>query len=195
MSIIILLIIFLKEIQEKKQQLLYGDFDDEISTESLKYMIERLSDQEQALIQQFVGSTSRESVRFYVDPKCDRASLDSQTVVLFAFSPKDGLATGNNIKAGMDTVFCNIQSQNSLRSASRFVKQQTSGRRKDDTAGARRTFKYRQAETAHVAVYSNQFCFESDVRIAQFGPIVDLPKHPFEAIFDRNTGDLIYYKN
>lgn len=185
----------LEEIQTKRQQLLYGDYEGDYSPETLKYLTDRLAEQEKSILEQFVGRTSSETVRFYVDPKTDRASLDSQTVVLFAFSPKLGIRTGSAIEKGMDTVYCNLHSENTLRNAARFVKQSTKGRSKDDNAGSRRTFKYRQAETVHVSVYWKDYLFETDVRIAQFGPIVDLPKHKFEAIFDRHTGDLIYYKN
>ena len=185
----------LDEIQNKRQQLLYGDYEGDYSPEMLKYLLQRLAEQEQAIEQQFVGSTARETVRFYVDPKTDRASLDSQTVVLFGFSPRLGMRSSGAIEPGMDTVVCTLKSLNTLRNATRFVKQSTSGRKKGDNAGARRTFKYRQAETVHVTVHSNTLRYETDVRIAQFGPVVDLPKHKFEAIFDRNTGDLIHYKN
>ncbi|MBO4587999.1 MAG: DUF4831 family protein [Bacteroidales bacterium] len=185
----------LEDIQTKRQQLLYGDYEGDYSPETLKYLADRLAEQENTILEQFVGRTTSETVRFYVDPKTDRASLDSQTVVLFAFSPKLGLRTGDAIQKGMDTVYCNLHSENTLRNATRFVKQSTKGSRKNDNAGSRRTFKYRQAETVHVSVYWKDYLFETDVRIAQFGPIVDLPKHKFEAIFDRHTGDLIYYKN
>ena len=185
----------LEEIQTKRQQLLYGDYEGDYSPETMKYLADRLAEQEQTILDQFVGRTVSETVRFYVDPRTDRASLDSQTVALFAFSPKLGLRTGTAMEKGMDTVYCTLHSENTLRSATRFVKQSTKGSRKDDNAGSRRTFKYRQAETVHVSVYWKDYLFETDVRIAQFGPIVDLPKHKFEAIFDRHTGDLIYYKN
>lgn len=185
----------LEEIQNKRQQLLYGDYDGDYSPESMKYLASRLAEQEQAILDQFVGRTVAETVRFYVDPKTDRASLDSQTVALFAFSPKLGLRTGAAMEKGMDTIYCTLHSENTLRSATRFVKQSTKGSRKGDNVGNRKTFKYRQSETVHVTVFGGGFVYESDVRIAQFGPIVDLPRHKFEAIFDRNTGDPVYYKN
>lgn len=185
----------LEQIQTKRQQLIYGDYEGDYSPETLKYLAERLAEQEQAILEQFVGRKTSETVRFYVDPKTDRSSIDSQTVALFAFSPKIGLRTSSHAEKGMDTVYCTLQSENTLRNAARFVKQNTKGRSKDDNAAGRKTFKYRQAETVHVSVYSAKFLFETDIRIAQFGPIVDLPKHRFEAIFDKNTGDLLYYKN
>lgn len=185
----------LEEIQNRRQQLLYGEADVDYSPESIKYILERLNEQEQAILDQFVGRKSSETVRFYFEPKTDRASLDSQTVALFAFSPKLGLRTGAAMEKGMDTIYCTLHSENTLKGAVRFVKQRTKGKRKNDTPVGRRTFKYRQSETVHVTLHGAGFVYESDIRVAQFGPVVDLPKHKFEAIFDRRTGDPVYYKN
>lgn len=185
----------LEELQDKRQQLLYGEYEGGYTPESLKYLCDRLAEQEERLLAQFLGKTITETVRFYVDPKVDRASADSQSVVLFGFSPKEGLVVGDSLPAGLDTVRCTIHRENTLKNAARFVKSRTKGRRKDDTVGSRKTFKYRQAESAQVTVYGARFAFETEVKIAQFGPIVDLPKYKFEALFDAKTGDLIYYKN
>lgn len=185
----------LEELQNKRQQLLYGEYEGSYTPEGIKYLVDQLAEQEERILSQFLGRTRRETVRFYIEPRDEKTMIDSQSVVLFGFSPQKGLCSRENIEAGMDTVRCIIRCENTLRSAARFVKFRTSGRRKDDNVGNRNTFKYRQAETATVTVFGSQFSFETEVKVAQFGPVVDLPRRKFQAIFDARTGDLLFYKN
>lgn len=186
----------IREIGDKQQQLLFGEYDGDYSTETLRFLYQKLDERKLAIQQQFTGTIQRETVTFFVDPKDEKALIDAQSVPLFSFSPVDGLTT-----LGDDTsqwVTCSIVCVNSLRQAARFVKFRTSGAGKGSaTANSKRirkSFRYRIPETACVTVSGAGFEVEQSVKIAQFGPIVELPRRKFKAIFDSQSGELIYYQ-
>lgn len=186
----------IEELQDKRQELLFGDYEGNYTPEALQYLNERLARQEQELLQLFIGSVEQQTVRYYYTPRDERKSIEYQSAPIFAFSPQRGLldTVAAQDSASEAVLFhCHVQCDNTLRNASSFVRQHTRGSLKTDNPQQRRTFKYRQSEHAVVTVEGSGYAFSAEVRIAQFGPVVDLPRHNCQALFDRTTGDLIYY--
>lgn|SRR5574344_810482 len=190
----------IEDIREKKQQLLFGEYEGNYGTEAIQYIYNQLERQEQQLLQQFTGKTVSETVVFLVNPTDAKALIDSQTVELFRFSPERGLVDSTDTMALV--VRCNVRCENNLRIASRFVRFRTKAVYQDNWQD-RHTYKYRIPETATVTVYGEQldnknavvFNFQKQVKIAQFGSIANMPLGKYQALFDSNTGDLIFFNS
>ena len=58
-----------------------------------------------------------------------------------------------------------------------------------------RRFRYRIPELVTVSLITPQFTYQKQLKVAQYGPVMELPRRNFEVVFDENTGELIYYKN
>ncbi|MCF0212012.1 MAG: DUF4831 family protein [Bacteroidales bacterium] len=178
------------DIQDKKQEILFGEYEGNYTGEAIQFVYNQLCQQEEQLISQFAGTKEQETIVFWVDPKDEKTLIDSQTVVLFRFNPSEGIVRG---KGDHDMVVrCQIRCENNLRVASRFVRYRT-GNKQESNVSDTRTFKYRIPETAIVRVYSDAFSFEKEVKVSQFGTIANLPAGACKARFDVNTGDLIYF--
>ena len=186
----------LEEVQEKKQQLLFGEFGGNYSGDAVRFLYDQLTEQEESIIAQFVGYSTTETVVFWVDPRDEKSLVDSQTVELFRFTPTKGLVDSTEAEALV--VYCNIQSEHQLKNASRFMKNRTS-KINSGNLFDRRKFKYRIPETARVTLYGQsknqevEFFFQKKVKISQFGTTVNLPMGRYHAQFDPNTGDLIHF--
>lgn len=189
----------LNSIKNKQYQLLFGDFEGSINTEAVEFMYDRLKQAEDELTAQFLGSTTTESVVFWVEPKDEKTLVEDQTVELFRFSPKLGLVDSTVDNALV--VRCNVRCENSLRNASRFVRYRTKSVGVNNYVD-NRTFKYRIPEVATVTVTGQglgaddpvEFSYSKSVKIAQFGTLANLPMGRIAARFDPHTGDLIYFK-
>lgn len=181
------------ELQERRQQLLDGDYETSYAPETVRLMLDLIERQEQQLIEQFLGRERRETVRFVVDPKDEKALIDDQTVTLFYFSSQQGIADSG--ARGAEAVQCRIRCLNRLRSAARFVKYRSAGTGTDQKPNDRNTLKYRRSEQAQVSVFCSQFRYEEELPVAQFGPIIELPNSRIQALFSPQTGDLIYLSN
>lgn len=180
------------QLQERRQQLLNGESETSYTPEGLRVLIQLIDRQEHQLQEQFVGRYVTETVRFVIDPKDEKTLVDSQTVVLFYFSPEKGIA--DSIDRGAMAVRCSLRCDNEMRSAARFVKFRV-GAFQSSNMNERNTFKYRCSEQADVMVYSDKFTYQKRLPIAQFGPTIELPSGKFKALFDAHTGDLIYVAN
>lgn len=184
------------ELQEKRQQLLYGDYEGAYTPEAIQYLLGKLQQREAELLAQFTGEVSQETVDFYIDPQDEKKMIDDLTTLVFCFSPTFGLYDTIYPEVGdLEAFYCNIHCENHLRQAARFVKYRTASKTKGGNAANRNSFKYRQSEEATVTVSNDHYGFSRTVRIAQFGPIIDLPRRKFKAQFDEHTSDLIYYGN
>ena len=58
-----------------------------------------------------------------------------------------------------------------------------------------KSFRYRVPEIVTVSLITPNVTYQRKIKVAQYGPIMELPYTQFEAIFDQQTGELIYYKN
>ena len=180
------------QLQDRRQQLLNGETETSYTPEGLQVLLQLIDRQEPQLLEQFVGRYTTETVRFVIDPKDEKILVDSQTVVLFYFTPERGIA--DSMDRGAMAVKCSLRCDNEMRSAARFVKYRI-GAFQSSNMNERNTFKYRCSEQADVAVYCDKFCYQKQLPIAQFGPTIELPSGKFKALFDSHTGDLIYIAN
>lgn len=173
-------------IQDRREQLLLGEVDD-MSPEMVRYQLDMLDNQERMLAQQFVGKEVFETVRFVVTPKDTKSAEEQQSVVLFYFSPSLGIVDSGTV--GAVPVMCDLRCENQLRSSARFVRHHTGDASSLDK---RSTFKYRCSEMTEVSVWSPEFRYQLTVPVAQYGPIMELPKSAKKAMFDKKTGNLVF---
>ncbi len=178
------------QLQERRQQLLSGELETSYTPEGIKLLLQLIDRQEKQLQEQFIGQYTTETIRITYTPKDERVLIDSQSVVLFYYSPTRGIVAENTGDA-ME-VWCHIRCDNTLRNATKFVKYRLGLFNKDNMNG-RNTFKYRRSEMADVTITCPLFTIEKQLPIAQFGPTIELPKGSFKALFDPRTGDLIYF--
>lgn len=179
----------LKDVQERLRGLEHGEFDESYTVEQLAYVRQRLQQRQSELLRLFVGTADTHTIRYSYVPKDEYTMVDSQRVVLFYFSPTEGIV--DSVSGGVP-VYCQVRCENQSRSAARFVKFRTDGR-KNTLAVKRSGFKYRMAEQAEVMVVCEYFKASAVLPIVQFGPTVDLPNRNFQALFDSRTGDLLYF--
>lgn len=186
----------ISEIQDKRQQLLYGDYDGGYTPEAIQYLLERLAEQETDLLAQFVGTVESETVDFYITPSADRSKLQEQQMLVFCFSPTFGLYdTIYPEVPDLCPFYCTVSAGSNLKKSAGFVRATGKGLiGRNNTTMGRSTFKYRQSEIAEVRIEGGKYSFARQLRIAQFGPVIDLPRGRFKALFDSGTGDLIYFE-
>lgn len=179
----------IEEIRQKKQELMFGEYEGDYNTATIQYLCQQLDRQEQMLLELFVGKVSTETVYFTIDPLSDKDHIASQTYLLFHYTPSDGIvdSTYHNVIG----VQCNITCTHPTQKAINFVHYRT-GALTNDSYKDRHSFKYRIPEKANVTVFSNKFSFSKEVKISQFGTVASLPYGRYKALFDPNTGDLIY---
>jgi hypothetical protein len=91
-------------------------------------------------------------------------------------------------------IYLSLRCDNRMRTAARYVKFRVGLFKKNDM-NSRNTFKYRLSEQADATVYCDLFSLEKQLPIAQFGPTMELPSGKVKALFDSETGDLIYMAN
>ena len=180
----------IEQIRVKQQELLFGEYDGDYNAVTLQYLYQQLEKQEQLLIEQFVGRTTTETVYFDIDPMSYKEHLSSQTYDLFRFNAKQGIV--DSTVADATVVRCNITCVKSNQKTLNFVRFRT-GPVTEGSFMDLHTFKYRIPETADVSVFSDQFRFNRQVKISQFGTIATLPYGKYKALFDPNTSDLIYF--
>ena len=187
----------IKEIADKQQQLLFGEYEISYAGDALRYINGQLEDRRQQLLAQFIGTAATETVVFTVDIRDEKTLIDNQTVDIFHFSPSKGLVDSTDDDAM--TVSCNIRCDNMLRNAARFVRHRTQTVEKGGWRDLH-TFKYRIPESASVTVYGHNrssdavlFEFQKTIKVAQFGTVANLPCGKIHAAFDPATGDLIYF--
>lgn len=180
----------LRDVQDRLRGIRNGDFDDSYTIEQMQYVQQRLEQREADLLRLFVGEPRVERFHFAYTPRDEHKMIDSQSVVLFYYSPVGGVVDSGAV--GAVPVVMEVRCANQSRSAARFVKYRTDGR-DGSKAKQRRCFKYRMAELAEVKLSCPYFCATATLPVVQFGPTVDLPKRRFEALFDPETGDLLYY--
>lgn len=181
-----------RQLQERRQQLLSGESDVAYTPEGLRVLLDLINHEEQQLVEQFVGRYEIETVRYAYDPRDEKTLIDSQTVMLCRFSPQRGLV--DTADADAMPIYLSLRCDNQMRTAARYVKYRVGIFGKNDM-NSRNTFKYRLSEQAVVTAYCDLFSLEKRLPIAQFGPTMELPKGKVKALFDSQTGDLIYMAN
>ncbi len=153
--------------------------------ESLKYMIDNLNMQEQALMQMFTGTretVSRTTMIEYTPQTTEKNK------VLFRISDKLGVVDSLNLAGA--PVYISVVSQNTLPNAG--VTADKKGSKKDNS------IRYCVPGRASVRIFSNrQTYFDDDIAIAQFGNIETLSASLLtksansRIIFDTATGGIL----
>lgn len=179
----------IREIQEKKQELLFGEYEGNYGGDAIRFIYNQLCEQERLLLAQFTGQRESHTEVYLLNPKDEKSLIDSQMFHLSHFMPDRGLCNGEGT-----LITCEVRCENSLRRASRFIKHRTKTVASDNWTN-RRTFKYRIPETASVRVYIGEEDYvEKLVKISQFGTVANLPAGRCHARFDPHTGDLIFFR-
>ena len=187
------------EIRMKKKEILYGEYESEYDSKMLANIYSQLDKQEKQYLQLFTGVKTTQREVFYIEPELSKVIVDDQTVELFRFSEDKGIVDSTVVDA--TPIYCNLQRENNLYTVSRFVKASTQKQAKVAKNGKNnrnkktKNFKYRLPETVVVNVITPEFTIRQQIKVAQYGPIMELPGKYFQAIFDEKTGELIYYKN
>ncbi|KWW31655.1 MAG: hypothetical protein AUK63_349 [bacterium P3] len=174
-------------LQEMRSQIVNGDRDDNSAPDVLRYRLQLIDGQIDALIALFVGRDVSETVRYVVTPSDDRSDDAGTPRILFHFSSQRGLADSSAGDAV--PVFYSFVRDNSLRSAARFVRFHTGDASRIDR---RNSIKYRIAEPVEFCIESALFRLRRTLPVVQFGPVLELPRGRVKARFDAVTGELIY---
>ena len=174
-------------LQEQRRSLVEGDPDDNRSPEVLRYQMQQLDAQIDALTALFVGRDERTVVRFVVTPAEPRSDEAEESQPLFFFSPSRGIVDGEEGDAV--AVRYAFHRQGSMRSAARFVRYHTGDASRLDS---RNSIKYRSSEPVEFVIDSPLFQLRRTLPVTQYGPILELPQGRVKARFDAATGELIY---
>lgn len=174
-------------LQEQRRSLVEGDPDDNRSPEVMRFQMQQIDAQIDALTALFVGREERTVVRFVVTPSESRSDEGEELQTLFWFSPQRGVVDGPVGDAVM--VRYAFHRQGSMRSAARFVRYHTGDATRLDS---RNSIKYRSAEPVEFTIESPFFQLRRTLPVTQYGPILELPQGRVKARFDAETGELIY---
>ncbi|MBR1644875.1 MAG: DUF4831 family protein [Bacteroidales bacterium] len=182
----------IETIQEKKMQLLFGEYEGNYSAEVIPYLYEMLDARERELRLHFTGYVVTDTVDFYFTPGDARNYAEPYRFPLCLFSPSVGVCDTLRPADDADTVWCSIVNDNTLKRVTPFIKHRAT--RRGFAFLRRQTFKYRLSESATVRVDVGQHASTKQVRVSQFGPISTLPPGKLNAAFDDSTGELLYYE-
>ena len=185
----------ISEIQQKKMEILYGEYESSYNENALTFVYSSLDKEEKRLLQLFTGVKTEITKVFYVDPEVSKVVVDDQIVELFRFSPQTGVADSTDEEA--IPIYCNLTIENSLRAVSRYAKGKPSQNHNHKKSSARSNtsaFKYRVPEVTRVNFITPGFTKQKTVKVSQFGTIVELPSRKVEAVFDQRTGELQYLR-
>lgn len=161
---------------------------DRYTAEGKAELLKNLEERETAILEQFVGRIVTETVHFYFTPEAVTKVGDSTQVrVLFYFSRNEGICDSDDV--GAMPVVCTLYPDQSLQQVRRFNRKNNSKIAQSNNGN----FKYRIPSNALMTLHCELFDFRVNVPVAQFGPIVNLPRQRFKALFDPATGALIYY--
>lgn len=185
----------LKAIEEKQQQLLFGEYEGNYAQEGVQFLYGQLQKMQASYLKLFIGEEKRDSVVCYVDPETDDDKADSQTVVMCYFSPTRGLLTDSlSLPPDARPVRCTITCDNLMRRATRAA-----ASRMKHSAGSRavkHALRYRMPQEVVATVQCKGFEGVSQrVPVMQFGIITMLPSGNVKAQFDSRTGALRYLSN
>lgn len=183
-----------EEIAELEDQRADIAASDRLTPEGKEQALKELEAQESVLMAQFVGKSVTETAHFYLTPRT--YSKNSDTVMeqtLFYFSRSEGICDSDDV--GAMPVVCTLRPDQSLQKVRRFSRRRSAEAKDSWLDVFNRSFKYRLPSDALMTVSCELFDYQTTLPVAQFGPIVELPHKRFKALFDANTGALIYYEN
>lgn len=161
---------------------------DRYTAEGKAQILRQLEEKEATLMAQFVGKPVVETVHFFIEPKPTTDANDTlQQSVLFYFSRAEGICEADDYDAL--PVVCTFRPDKSLRNVRQFSHD------KKKSLLHSNTFQYRLPSQAQMNLSCELFDYQVTLPVAQYGPIIDLPHKHFKALFDPNTGAIIYYES
>lgn len=173
------------ELEDRRADIVVSD---RYTLEGKAKMLQQIEEQEAVLMAQFIGKPIVETVHFYLTPAEASRNVDTvQRTVLFYFSRSEGICDSDDV--GAMPVVCTLRPDQSLQRVRRFC------RKRSHESNFNSSFKYRLPSQAVLNLSCELFDFRTTLPVAQFGPVIDLPRRHFKALFDPNTGALIYYEN
>ncbi|MBP5541677.1 MAG: DUF4831 family protein [Bacteroidales bacterium] len=173
------------ELEDRRADIVVSD---RYTLEGKAQMLKQIEEKEAILMAQFVGKPIVETVHFYLTPAEAARNVDTlQRTVLFYFSRSEGICDSDDV--GAMPVVCTLRPDQSLQKVRRFC------RKRDRETRLNSSFKYRLPSQAVLTLGCELFDFRTTLPVAQFGPVIDLPRRHFKALFDPSTGALIYYQN
>ena len=162
---------------------------DRYTLEGKVQMLKQIEEKEAVLMAQFIGKPVTETVHFFIEPNLSGNSRDTlQQMVLFYFSRAEGICESDDYDAL--PVICTLRPDQSIKEVRRY-----SNTQHKTLLGQPRSFKYRLPSQALLTLRCELFDYQVTLPVAQFGPIVDLPRCHFKALFDPISGAIIYYEN
>lgn len=182
----------LADIEEKQQQLLFGEYEGDYSSGSVQFLYNSLEEMKRPYLQQFLGREVVDSVIIYIDPKEESDKIDSQSVVIAYFSPTLGLLPTNvSLPSDAKAITCAIHCDNLMRRVTRTqankLKKSIKQRRQ------RHCLRYRIPQEATVSISMDGMATVSQrLPIMQYGAAALLPYGNVQAIFDNRTGSLLH---
>lgn len=180
------------QLQERRKQLLNGEYDGSYAPETVKLLIEQINRQEHDLLEQFTGHYVTSVVRYAFAPETEHANgEEEQSRTLCYFSPTMGMVDSGAVRDA-EPVYCRVVCHHSLSKVARHVKVKQMWFYAKKPAD-RNTFKYRRSEETEVEVTFMDKKQQKTVQVAQFGPTIELPYGKFKALFDAQTGEVIYF--
>lgn len=182
----------IKVIEEKQQQLLFGEYEGSYNKDGIQYLYDQLENMKQTYLQLFIGKTRTDSVVCYLEPNADNDAIDSQQVTLCWFSPTRGLQQDSAaLPADALPITCTVTCNNAMRRAIRanaFRIRHATGRHR-----SAHCLRYRLPQEATVTLQCNGYhIIAQRIPIMQYGAVTLLPYGKIQARFDRRTGALIY---
>lgn len=183
------------DIRTKKREILYGEYESEYDSKFLGTVYKQLEEQEQKYLQLFTGVKTSFKEVFYIEPDPSQIVVDDQTIELFRFDEDKGILDSNSAEGNV--VYCNLRCENEMYVVNKYLKQKpkTYFKYNSKLKQSSRRFRYRIPELVTVSLITPQFTYQKQLKVAQYGPVMELPRRNFEVVFDENTGELIYYKN
>ena len=181
------------DIRTKKREILYGEYESEYDSKTINEVYNRLEEQEQKYMQLFVGIKSTYKEVFYIEPDLSKVIVDDQTVELFRFTEDKGVVDSTVIDA--DIIYCNLRCENEMYVVNKFLKQKPKKYFKYSSKSRHisKGFRYRVPELVTVSLITPHFTYQHEVKVAQYGPVMELPHVDLQATFDEQTGELIYF--
>lgn len=160
---------------------------DRYTAEGKAQVLRQLEEKEAQLMEQFIGKPVVETVHFFFKPQPATSANDTtQQTVLFYFSRAEGICEADDFDAL--PVVCTLRPDQSLHGVRRF-----NGNKKKSLFHSN-DFQYRLPSQAQMNLSCELFDYQVTLPVAQYGPIISLPHKHFKALFDPNTGAIIYYQ-
>jgi hypothetical protein len=173
---------YILRLRNKKFDLISGFAEIPYSREALKYMHDKMEEQETAYLELFTGINAQSKIkyRFTVIPSKETADREQ---ILFHFSENEGVLTES--RSGTEPIHAEIKRHNTTRQLGVFLPGTSPSRNLE------RGFYFRIPEYGQVNIKRrNSVIAEARLLISQFGLISNLPAQDFKIEFYPATGAL-----